>query len=1032
MLCKHYSLGSVFEETGEARVKLANFDDLKSQGEDIASFLNTFKPDPGFVYLHVIAMGAGEYYGCNINGDYFPERDLINRHNTFVTNAKVFKEHDNKPYSPDYGHVAFSWYNPKMHRVELILAVDKVKGKEFIERQARGEQLEVSMGCFPAGTRVSINNVDTLDIENINPGMSVLTHAGNIKTVKTKMLHYFTGNMHTFTIAGQTRKLTATENHPILVRRYTKFPTQGEGICPVCGKHVKQVLTHIIRSKDQDHVNFYADLEASKYSYVESWVRADQIELGDYVVNPVHAENLHQPLVSDSLARICGFFLAEGSFVKYKGKYTAVQFNFAGTETDLHKTVLADLNELSLVTPSYQIRKDKNVGCISIYDSTLANRIYQLCGEYSKHKKLSQEIFEWPLSAKLKLLGAYIDGDGTWNKLNKVASCTTISKDLAYGVQKLAALCNLTASISEYMGKHNQTYLVSFAKSDTAELSKVAAKIPNEVYERKLIKLPVVFNDNGKLIKRVQGISIESVQDLPVYNLSVEDDESFVTENIAVHNCKVAYDVCSICGNKAKRRDEYCAHIRHDKKKIYPDGKQPYMINYNPTFFDISIVKRRADRIAYVLDKVASVNSGDSTISYHKYNEFENLDQSVIPFAPDPERAVFDWEDEPVEKAAGIHEPTLGEKIAMIKRINSDAVRVLNKGIMKSLPALEAEEPDLPPAMLDRIAAKYSIPDILKSFIMSAIPLKPREFTRIIIVNQGLPLESYDSVLRGVLRAKATELPAASSQNEITSLLEPFLTSRSSFLPAILARIEKLLQRKEKTAGIKLDPMSSYYGLNPNITFGHISQQPAYNTIEATVPNRAYVIQKNPMASMPIVVSPEAYARSLNRPKLRLPDLDPEKTGLILGGMYLASRAMPNIAEIMKQYPELPIAAAIASLYYAKSKMDEPDVMQKKAMIIQPTPELVGKYALPFVATHLASAHLRGVHENGGKLSDTEKFIAEHPDILSILAPLAIGLALKKHANVKLASSRSLNYQADASDEKVAYLADVLADAAML
>ncbi len=642
MLGKHYSLGSVFEETGEARVKLANFDDLKSQGEDIASFLNTFKPDPGFVYLHVIAMGAGEYYGCNINGDYFPERDLINRHNTFVTNAKVFKEHDNKPYSPDYGHVAFSWYNPKMHRVELILAVDKVKGKEFIERQARGEQLEVSMGC------------------------------------------------------------------------------------------------------------------------------------------------------------------------------------------------------------------------------------------------------------------------------------------------------------------------------------------------------------------------------------------------------KVAYDVCSICGNKAKRRDEYCAHIRHDKKKIYPDGKQPYMINYNPTFFDISIVKRRADRIAYVLDKVASVNSGDSTISYHKYNEFENLDQSAIPFAPGPERAVFDWEDEPVEKAAGISEPTLGEKIAMIKRINSDAVRVLNKGIMKSLPALEAEEPDLPPAMLDRIAAKYSIPDILKSFIMSAVPLKPREFTRIIIVNQGLPLESYDSVLRGVLRAKATELPAASSQNEITSLLEPFLTSRSSFLPAILARIEKLLQRKEKTAGIKLDPMSSYYGLNPNITFGHISQQPAYNTIEATVPNRAYVIQKNPMSSMPIVVSPEAYVRSLNRPKLRLPDLDPEKTGLILGGMYLASRAMPNIAEIMKQYPELPIAAAIASLYYAKSKMDEPDVMQKKAMIIQPTPELVGKYALPFVAAHLASAHLRGVHENGGKLSDTEKFIAEHPDILSILAPLAIGLALKKHANVKLASSRSLNYQADESDEKVAYLADVLADAAML
>ena len=641
MLGKHYSLGSVFEETGEARVKLANFDDLKSQGEDIASFLSTFKPDSGFVYLHVIAMGAGEYYGCNINGDYFPEKDLIERHRTFVTTAKVFKEHDNKPYSPDYGHVAFSWYNPKMHRVELILAVDKVKGKEFIDRQARGEQLEVSMGC------------------------------------------------------------------------------------------------------------------------------------------------------------------------------------------------------------------------------------------------------------------------------------------------------------------------------------------------------------------------------------------------------KVAFDVCSICGNKAKRRDEYCNHIRHDKKKIYPDGKQPYMINYNPTFFDISIVKRRADRIAYVLDKVASAEYSDNGISFHKADEFENLDQSCIPFAPPPERAVFDWEDEPVVKSASTHQHTLAEKIAMIKRINADAVRVLNKGVAKAMPELESVEPDLPVSLLDRIASKYSIPDILKSFIVSAIPMKPREFTRIIIVNQGLPLESYNDVLRGVLKAKATELPQASSQNEVINLLTPFLSARSSFLPAIMERIDKLMKGKEKTAALQLDPMNSYYGLNPNIQFGHVRNQPAFNTIDPTVPNRAYVIHKNPMASLPIVISPEAYARSMQRPPLRMPDLDPEKTGMLLGGMYLASRALPNIAEILKQYPELPIAAAIASLYYAKTKMDEPDIMQKKAMIIQPTPEVIGKYALPFVAAHLASAHLRGAYNNGAELNSVEKFVAEHPDILSILAPLAIGLAMRKHANIKIAGFAP-TYHEDANDEKVAYFADVLADIAML
>ena len=324
MLGKHYSLGSVFEETGEARVKLANFDDLKSQGEDIASFLNTFKPDSGFVYLHVIAMGAGEYYGCNINGDYFPERDLINRHNTFVTNAKVFKEHDNKPYSPDYGHVAFSWYNPKMHRVELILAVDKVKGKEFIERQARGEQLEVSMGCFPAGTLVTRGDGVKVVIEMLTTGDTIRSATGEIRKINTCITYPYTGNLYTIKVCGDV--IQATHNHPFLVADLSNYESLNIG-----------------------------------------WVDAENLKAGMHLVH-----------IKD----------------------------------------------------------------------------------------------------------------------NKAVQLFTID-----------------------------------------------------------------------------SVTSKPVENLPVYNFSVDVDESYCVGQYAlgVHNCKVAYDVCSICGNKAKRRDEYCAHIRYDKKKIYPD-----------------------------------------------------------------------------------------------------------------------------------------------------------------------------------------------------------------------------------------------------------------------------------------------------------------------------------------------------------------------------------------------------------------------------------------------------------------------------
>jgi len=70
--------------------------------------------------------------------------------------------------------------------------------------------------------------------------------------------------------------------------------------------------------------------------------------------------------------------------------------------------------------------------------------------------------------------------------------------------------------------------------------------------------------------------------------------------------CKVAYDVCSGCGNKAKNRDEYCTEetckyggCKNHLTKVAEDGHILHVDNPHPTFFDISSVFKPADRIAY-------------------------------------------------------------------------------------------------------------------------------------------------------------------------------------------------------------------------------------------------------------------------------------------------------------------------------------------------------------------------------------------------------------------------------------------------
>ena len=60
-----------------------------------------------------------------------------------------------------------------------------------------------------------------------------------------------------------------------------------------------------------------------------------------------------------------------------------------------------------------------------------------------------------------------------------------------------------------------------------------------------------------------------------VYNFSVEEDESYLVNNIAVHNCIANVTQCSACGKLVRESDENCEHLdRMLGKYIEIDGKK--------------------------------------------------------------------------------------------------------------------------------------------------------------------------------------------------------------------------------------------------------------------------------------------------------------------------------------------------------------------------------------------------------------------------------------------------------------------------
>lgn len=138
----------------------------------VKDFVGLVRPTAHGIYVLVSALGAAEYWGQNVNGDIFREKALIHAPSdwdnlsleqmksigsrwdygfpTFMA-AGAYKHHQNKDPSRAFGSVELATWNPQMHRVELIIYLDRALCTQFgaydvIERIERGEFPDVSMG----------------------------------------------------------------------------------------------------------------------------------------------------------------------------------------------------------------------------------------------------------------------------------------------------------------------------------------------------------------------------------------------------------------------------------------------------------------------------------------------------------------------------------------------------------------------------------------------------------------------------------------------------------------------------------------------------------------------------------------------------------------------------------------------------------------------------------------------------------------------------------------------------------------------
>jgi len=109
------------------------------------------------VLVHMLAMGATEFYGPNRNGDGFRASVCREYHPTFEKFARFYRNHQNKDPKKSYGRVVKSAWHDPMKRIELLVALNAneaaarrngglIADREM-EKLAANKEIAVSMAC---------------------------------------------------------------------------------------------------------------------------------------------------------------------------------------------------------------------------------------------------------------------------------------------------------------------------------------------------------------------------------------------------------------------------------------------------------------------------------------------------------------------------------------------------------------------------------------------------------------------------------------------------------------------------------------------------------------------------------------------------------------------------------------------------------------------------------------------------------------------------------------------------------------------
>lgn len=360
--------------------------------------------------------------------------------------------------------------------------------------------------CFPAGTMV-LRDGGYVPIEQLKIGDRVLTHKNRWRAVTDIGYTY----SPTVKLKGNV-DLETTAEHPIysttVVRETVRTATGAKTRC--------QQLDEVKNWTDA------ADMEGKQWA-TPHVVEALPVPQG--VTSSVKQKAL--PAMDENFWRFVGHFLCSG-WVR-NGQRSGRPLGQKQGQIFLCDSFDKEEMLRGIVEPisgNYFLTKEKTCLKIGFCSQVLCEWLALHFGRTSKEKKIPAWVLSLDLSHREALLQGIVDVTGY--QANKTTiKVNTVSKAYALGLRLLAT---------------NLGYSTSIGYSERAKTTVIEGRLVNQLdtYEialRKNDKVRPFFCDEYHHWYKCKSV-METGETKQVFNISVEEDESYVADSIVVHNCQ--------------------------------------------------------------------------------------------------------------------------------------------------------------------------------------------------------------------------------------------------------------------------------------------------------------------------------------------------------------------------------------------------------------------------------------------------------------------------------------------------------------